>query len=194
MLSLVFIGLTSTSPNNDPKPKLSDKVLELAEQVESKVINWRHWVHENAELSNREFKTAAYVAEHLKILGIEVEENVANTGESNGAEATPTINKGYPVTFNDPELTAMMDNTFTEVAGAENVNADMNAITGAEDFSFFQEQIPGLYFFIGGMPKGMDPSESAPHHTPDFDVHDAGMLNGIKLMSRLVVDYAEKTK
>ena len=70
----------------------------------------------------------------------------------------------------------------------------MDAITGAEDFSFFQEQIPGLYFFIGGMPKGQDPAKSAPHHTPDFYVDDSGMLTGIRLMSRLVVDYAEKQK
>ncbi|MEC7753022.1 MAG: amidohydrolase [Bacteroidota bacterium] len=119
---------------------------------------------------------------------------VKNTAASNGAEAILTINKGYPVTFNDPDLTALMADTFVEVAGAENVNASMDAITGAEDFSFFQEQIPGLYFFIGGMPKGQDPAKSAPHHTPDFYVDDSGMLTGIRLMSRLVVDYAEKQK
>ena len=86
----------------------------------------------------------------------------------------------------------MMGSTFVEVIGAENVNSNMNAITGAEDFSFFQQEIPGLFFFLGGMPKGQDPAKAAPHHTPDFYVDDAGMLDGIKLMSRLVVDYAEK--
>ncbi|PWL29801.1 amidohydrolase [uncultured Roseivirga sp.] len=427
-LSFLFFGLTSTSPSNDSKPKLSDEVLELAKEVEPKVIEWRHWIHENAELSNREFKTAAYIAAHLKRLGIEVQEGVAKTGvvgilkggkpgptiglradmdglpvkervdlpwaskqmgeyngepvpvmhacghdthvailmgvaevlsqvkndiqgtvkfvfqpaeegapageeggaalmvkegvtkgmdvifglhinsqtevgkvmyrpngimaavnsfeinikgkqthgstpwtgidpvvtaaqiinnaqtivsrslplttaaavltfgkieggvrsniipeevnmvgtirtldadmretlferfrtivqntaESNGAEATLSIDQGYPVTYNDPELTAMMGRTFVEVIGAENVNSNMNAITGAEDFSFFQQEIPGLFFFLGGMPKGQDPAKAAPHHTPDFYVDDAGMLDGIKLMSRLVVDYAEK--
>ena len=427
-LSFLFFGLTSISPSNDSKPKLSDEVLELAKEVEPKVIEWRHWIHENAELSNREFKTAAYIAAHLKSLGIEVQEGVAKTGvvgilkggkpgptiglradmdglpvkervdlpwaskqmgeyngepvpvmhacghdthvailmgvaevlsrvkkdiqgtvkfvfqpaeegapageeggaalmvkegvtkgmdvifglhinsqtevgkvmyrpngimaavnsfeinikgkqthgstpwtgidpvvtaaqiinnaqtivsrslplttaaavltfgkieggvrsniipeevnmvgtirtldadmretlferfrtivqntaESNGAEATLSIDQGYPVTYNDPELTAMMGSTFVEVIGAENVNSNMNAITGAEDFSFFQQEIPGLFFFLGGMPKGQDPAKAAPHHTPDFYVDDAGMLDGIKLMSRLVVDYAEK--
>ncbi len=119
---------------------------------------------------------------------------VKNTAESNGAEATLYIDKGYPITFNDPELTALMGDTFIEVAGAENVTSNMDAITGAEDFSFFQEEIPGLYFFIGGMPKGMDPAKSAPHHTPDFYVDDSGLLNGIRLMSRMAVDYAEKVK
>lgn len=414
--------------NNPTKEALADKVLELAKEVEPKVIEWRHWIHQNAELSNREFKTAAYIAAHLKSLGIEVQEGVAKTGvvgilkggkpgptiglradmdglpvkervdlpwaskqmgeyngetvpvmhacghdthvailmgvaevlsqvkkdiqgtvkfvfqpaeegapageeggaalmvkegvtenmdvifglhinsqtevgkvmyrpngimaavnsfeinikgkqthgstpwtgidpvvtaaqiinnaqtivsrslplttaaavltfgkieggvrsniipeevnlvgtirtldadmretlferfrtivqktaESNGAEATLSIDAGYPVTFNDPELTAMMGSTFVDVIGSANVDANMNAITGAEDFSFFQEQVPGLFFFIGGMPKGQDPATAAPHHTPDFYVDDEGMLTGIKLMSRLVVDYGEK--
>lgn len=63
-----------------------------------------------------------------------------------------------------------------------------------EDFSNFQQEVPGLFFFIGGMPKGMDPAQSAPHHTPDFYVDDSGLLTGIRLMSRMVVDYAEKAK
>ena len=82
-----------------------------------------------------------------------------------------------------------MANTFIDVLGAENVTSNMKAITGAEDFSFFQEKITGLYFFIGGAPEGVDPEKQAPHHTPDFYVDDAGMLAGIKLMGRMVVDY-----
>lgn len=426
----VVLNLSANPSNNPEKDALADKVLELAKEVEPKVIEWRHWIHENAELSNREFKTAAYIAEHLKSLGIEVQEGVAktgvvgilkggkpgpviglradmdglpvkervdlpwaskqmgeyngapvpvmhacghdthvailmgvaevlskvqkdlkgtvkfvfqpaeegapageeggaalmvkegvtrgmdvifglhinsqtevgkimykpngimaavnsfsihikgkqthgstpwtgidpivtaaqiinnaqtivsrslplttaaavltfgkieggvrsniipeelnmvgtirtldagmretlferfhtvvkNTGESNGAEATLTIHEGYPVTYNDPELTSLMGSTFVDVIGEENVEANMSAITGAEDFSFFQEQIPGLFFFLGGMPKGQDPATAAPHHTPDFYVDDAGMLTGIKVMSRLVVDYPEKKK
>lgn len=429
-LSLLMIAFTSFSFRTDPKAKLKEKVLDLAQEVKPKVVEWRHWVHENAELSNREFKTAEYVAKHLKSLGIEVQTGVAhtgvvgtlkggkpgptiglradmdglpvkervdlpwaskqigeyngepvpvmhacghdthvailmgvaevlsqvkddlrgtvkfvfqpaeegappgeeggakmmvaegvtdgmdvmfglhinsqtevgkvryrkagimaavnsfdikimgkqthgsapwsgvdpivtaaqiinntqtivsrslqltkaaavvtfgkieggvrsniipeevnlvgtirtldagmrerlferfheivkNTGESNGAEAILTINEGYPITYNDPELTAMMDDTFMEVAGAENVDNAIDAVTGAEDFSFFQEKVPGLYFFIGGMPKGTNPADAAPHHTPDFYVDDEGLLTGIRLMSRMVTDYAEKAK
>ncbi|MGM2979431.1 M20/M25/M40 family metallo-hydrolase, partial [Bacillus cereus group sp. BC42] len=78
---------------------------------------------------------------------------VQNTAASNGAEATLTINKGYPITYNDPELTARMAPTLVEVGG-ENNAIIMNAITGAEDFSFFQEEVPGLYFFVGGKAPG----------------------------------------
>jgi amidohydrolase len=429
-LSILLVSLSAFNLTNDPKPSLKERVLELSAEVEPKVIEWRHWVHQNAELSNREFKTAAYVAEHLKSLGIEVETGIAHTGvvgtlkggkpgptiglradmdglpvkervdipwaskqigeyqgeevpvmhacghdthvailmgvaevlsqvkdelqgtvkfvfqpaeegvppgeeggakmmveegvtdgmdvmfglhinsqtevgkvryrkegimaavnsftlkvegvqshgaypwasvdpivtsaqiinnaqtivsrnleltkapavltfgkieggvrsniipeevnmegtirtldpdmkvrlfgrfeeivektaEAMGAKAHLNINEGYPVTYNDPELTALMDATFMEVAGAENVNNAIDPVTGAEDFSFFQEKVPGLYFFIGGMPRGTDVKDAAPHHTPDFFVDDEGMLTGIRLMTRMVTDYAEKVK
>ncbi|WP_421773197.1 amidohydrolase [Gracilimonas sp.] len=110
---------------------------------------------------------------------------VQNTAESNGAEATLTIHKGYPITYNDPELTAMMAPTLEEVAGEENA-VIMDAITGAEDFSFFQKEVPGLYFFIGG--KAPD-REAAGHHTPDFYIDESGMKLGVRAMSNLVIDY-----
>jgi amidohydrolase len=112
---------------------------------------------------------------------------VANTAESNGAEATLTIHKGYPITYNDPELTAMMAPTLEEVAGEENA-VIMDAITGAEDFSFFQKEIPGLYFFIGG--KAPD-REAAGHHTPDFYIDERGMKTGVRAMANLVIDYMD---
>ena len=113
--------------------------------------------------------------------------------QSSGAEAEVTIQKGYPITYNDPDLTAAMEGTLKRVAGAGNLHY-MDPITGAEDFSFFQEKIPGLYFFIGGMPKGKDPSEAAPHHTPDFYVDDAGMILGVRTFCNLVLDYGRQWK
>lgn len=110
---------------------------------------------------------------------------VQNTAESNGAEATLTIHKGYPITYNDPELTAMMAPTLEEVAGEENA-VIMDAITGAEDFSFFQKEVPGLYFFIGGKAPNR---EAAGHHTPDFYIDESGMKLGVRAMSNLVIDY-----
>ncbi|MEX0609755.1 MAG: amidohydrolase [Balneolaceae bacterium] len=110
---------------------------------------------------------------------------VQNTAESNGAEATLTIHDGYPITYNDPKLTAKMLPTLKEVAGEGNAQL-MDATTGAEDFSFFQEKVPGLYFFIGGMQEGREP---AGHHTPDFFIDESGMKLGVRAMSNLVVDY-----
>ena len=115
------------------------------------------------------------------------------TAEANNATATIDINKGYPVTYNDPDLYQEMFSTFERIAGKENVNI-IKAVTGAEDFSFFQQQVPGIYFFIGGIPKDFDPAKVADHHTPDFYVDDSGMLLGMKTMTALTIDYLNKTQ
>lgn len=115
--------------------------------------------------------------------------HVATTiGESMGAEVEVDIQKGVPVTYNDPELTAEMVPSLERIAGENHVVLS-NAITGAEDFSFFQKEVPGFYFFTGGMPKDMKPSEAAPHHTPDFYIEEEGMRLGVKALTTLAVDY-----
>lgn len=107
------------------------------------------------------------------------------TAEANGATAEVTISHGYPITYNDPELTRKMVPTLQQAAG-ESMVVTMPAITGAEDFSFFQQQIPGLYFFLGGLPEGGTP---AGHHTPDFYIDESGLELGVRSLSHIVVDY-----
>jgi amidohydrolase len=96
----------------------------------------------------------------------------------------------YPVTFNNVALTTAMLPSLQKSAGAENVLL-MPAKTGSEDFSFFAQKVPGLYFFIGGLPIGKDPKTSAPHHTADFFIDDSAFKTGVKAMCNLVVDYME---
>ena len=110
------------------------------------------------------------------------------TAESMGATAEVEIQKGYPVTYNDPELTKAMVPSLKQLAGEEKVILS-DAITGAEDFSFFQKEVPGFYFFTGGMPKGMDPADAAPHHTPDFYIEEEGMKLGVESLVTLTYDY-----
>jgi amidohydrolase len=78
--------------------------------------------------------------------------------------------------------------TLQRTAGAEKVVL-VPAETGAEDFSFFQEKVPGLFIFLGGMPKGSDPKKVASHHTPDFFIDDSGLSLGVKTLSNLALDY-----
>ena len=107
--------------------------------------------------------------------------------ESSGAEADVTIDIGYPVTYNDIDLTRKMVPTLMKAAGEDNVKI-VPAVTGAEDFSFFAEKVPGLYFFTGGAdPTGENPVY--PHHTPDFYIDESGMLTGVKAMTLLTLDY-----
>ena len=113
-------------------------------------------------------------------------EMVADIAKAYRAEATIDIDEGYPITYNDPTLTSQMVPSLEKAAGKDNVIV-MKAITGAEDFSFFQQKIPGLYFFLGGMTKGN--TEPFPHHTPDFFIDESGMLLGVKAFIQLSLDY-----
>ena len=104
------------------------------------------------------------------------------------AEATLEIEKGYPITYNDHNLTEKMLPTLQRIANKGNV-FEIDAITGAEDFSFFQQKIPGLYFFLGG--KSLETKlENAPgHHTPDFILDESGFVLGVKTLSALALDF-----
>lgn len=119
-----------------------------------------------------------------------IEEISTNIAESAGAAAEVTIDHGYPVTYNDPVLTDKMVATLEGAAGKDNVRI-VPATMGAEDFSYYQEKVPGLFFFLGGMPKDKKPSEAAPHHTPDFYIDESGFGLGVKTLSSLVVDFME---
>lgn len=113
--------------------------------------------------------------------------------ESAGATAEVEIEKNVPVTYNDPELTAKMVPSLQRVFGEENVVL-VRATTGAEDFSYFQQVIPGFYFFVGGKPRNTTSQEVTlgGHHTPDFYVDESGMLVGLKAMLNLTLDYMQK--
>ena len=105
-----------------------------------------------------------------------------------GGTATITIDKTAALTYNDEVLTQMMVPTLERTLGASNVHL-IKAITGAEDFSYFQQKVPGLYFFLGGMDPAMNPADAPSHHTPDFVVQDEGMIHGVKVMVNLALDY-----
>lgn len=113
--------------------------------------------------------------------------------ESSGATAVVEIENKTLVTYNDPALTRKLLPSLIKAAGKENV-LEMNAVTGAEDFSFFAEKIPSLYLYVGGLPSGKDPREAAAHHTPDFYVDDAGMKTGILAFLMMVTDYMDMQK
>ena len=119
-----------------------------------------------------------------------IREIATNIGESANAEVTVDIQSGYPVTYNDPDLTAQMLPTLERTAGQENILL-RNAVTGAEDFSYLAQEAPGLFIFLGGMPADTEPEDAAPHHTPDFYIDDSGLKLGVRTLSNLTLDYME---
>ncbi len=137
----------------------------------------------------------ALSANDEKMIIARVKQIATKTAESAGATAEVKIpfSVHYPVTFNDEALTAKMLPSLQKTAGAANVILTP-AVTGAEDFSFFQEKVPGLFIFLGGMPKGKNPEKVAAHHTPDFFIDESGFSLGVKTMSNLVLDYMQMYK
>ncbi|SEW45586.1 carboxypeptidase Ss1. Metallo peptidase. MEROPS family M20D [Chitinophaga sp. YR573] len=125
-----------------------------------------------------------------KQLVYRVTQIATKTAEALGATAEVKIpySNHYPVTFNDLELTRKMLPTLQKTAGTENVLL-RPPVTGAEDFSFYQEKVPGLFFFLGGMPKGEDPLKAPSHHTPDFFIDESGFTLGVKTLCNLTLDY-----
>jgi amidohydrolase len=117
------------------------------------------------------------------------------TAEAAGANALVELpySVHYPVTFNNIELTNTMIPSLQKSAGAENVLLKP-AKTGSEDFSFYAQKVPGLFFFLGGMPKGKDPKTAGPHHTPEFMIEDSSFKLGVIAFCNLVFDYPELNK
>jgi amidohydrolase len=108
--------------------------------------------------------------------------------ESSGAVAEVTFDPKTPVTYNDPALTEKMVPSLQRAAGASNV-VKINAQTGAEDFAFYQEKVPGMFFFVGACPPDVDVDKAPSHHTPEFMIDERGMLTGLKAMLNVTLDY-----
>ncbi len=108
--------------------------------------------------------------------------------EASGATAEISIQNKTLVTYNDPSLTRLIIPTFVKSAGEANVY-EIAPQTGSEDFSYFAEKVPSVFFFIGGKQIGVDQKKVFPHHTPDFWIDESGMKTGIKAFCNLVFDY-----
>ena len=100
------------------------------------------------------------------------------------------IQKNYPVTVNDPALTEAMLPTLGRVAGPGRL-ALIPKITGSEDFSFFQQRVPGLFIFLGVTPEGTSIAEAAPNHSPHFYVDEACLVTGVRALAHLACDWLE---
>ncbi len=120
-----------------------------------------------------------------------INEIATNIALSGGGKADVTIGTGYPVTYNNPKLVENMLPTLNGINGKEGVSL-IHAHMGAEDFSYFQEKVPGIFFFLGARPAGKKATEVAAHHTPDFYLDESQFQVGVKALSHLVVDYFDQ--
>ena len=117
---------------------------------------------------------------------------MANTSEhiakASGAAAEFSVHNFAAVTWNDPTLTDWAMPSLRWAAGDKGVTS-VKPITGAEDFSFYQQQIPGVFFFLGISPENTALSDVAPNHSPMFDVNEDALQYGVRALSTLALDY-----
>ncbi len=111
-----------------------------------------------------------------------------NYATASGATAKVEFGLGYPVTKNDPALTERMVPTLKRVAGDAQVK--VGALTGtAEDFSYFQQDVPGLFFFLGVTPPSQDATKAALNHSPLFFADETALPVGVRALAHLTLDY-----
>jgi amidohydrolase len=122
-----------------------------------------------------------------------VRRTAESIAQSAGATAQVIIDTTTGVTYNDPALTESILPTLRQVAGASHVVLAAPTPT-AEDFSRYQERIPGVFFFLGITPPGTDPAKAAPNHSPRFYVDEAALPVGVKALAHLAVDYLSQSR
>ncbi len=117
-----------------------------------------------------------------------IEVTAGSIAESAGTEADVNVSYGYPVTKNDPELTVSAMSLLEDVLGSEHVQS-APLTTGAEDFSYFAEEVPGFYFLLGVTPPDRDPATAPANHSPLFYIDESALLVGLRSMSHLTAAY-----
>jgi len=122
----------------------------------------------------------------------DIHERVKRTSESiaaaSGAKAEAKVTKIYDVTSNDPALTERMAPTLARVAGNKPFNGNVAKSTGAEDFSELSRVAPSLFLFLGVSTPGEE-TTSAANHSPLFKVDESGLIQGVRALTHLTIDY-----
>ncbi len=124
-----------------------------------------------------------------KELLMRLERTATAIASAAGAEATVTIDPYSGVTWNDPELTARM---LPSLQSAAQTVVEGPIVMGAEDFSWYQKQIPGLFVMLGVNMPGVGADQAAPNHSPLFVVNESALKTGVRTLSTLALDYLQQ--
>jgi amidohydrolase len=113
-----------------------------------------------------------------------------HTAAAHGAKAEAHVpdQDGNPATVNDPALTAKMLPSLQAVVGAGNVYEPPLQM-GAEDFSFYAQQVPSMFFFVGATGPGIDPATAPSNHSPQFLLDESALDVGLRALLQVSLDY-----
>nr|WP_300310872.1 amidohydrolase [Halomonas sp.] len=113
-----------------------------------------------------------------------------STAQAQGAEAEVHIHEGYPVTVNDPQLTEKMLTVLREVVGDDKV-IETALRMPSEDFSYYAQEVPGMFVMLGATPADTPLSEAAPNHSPHFNIDEEALETGTNLLVNWAMRYSE---
>jgi amidohydrolase len=116
---------------------------------------------------------------------------VEHTAVASAASADFSIDAGSnTVTFNDPELTRSVLPSLQRVVGGDNVK-EVQPVTASEDFSWFAQRVPSVFFFVGITPRDQDPATAPSNHSDYFYLDEEGLAVGLRAMVQVAVDYLQ---
>lgn len=120
----------------------------------------------------------------------ELKSVAANVAEAHGATVISEVpdTQGNPSLVNNPDLTSRSVPSLIKAVGADNV-VKMSLVMGAEDFSYFANEVPGFYFFVGATPKGVDASTAPSNHSPQFFLDESALPIGTRALLQVALDY-----
>lgn len=107
--------------------------------------------------------------------------------EEFGAEYNIKWINSYPVTVNDPGASTIYKNATAKIFGKDNIIDPVTQSMGAEDFAYYAEKVPGAFAFFGTGKEG----DNFPLHHPKFNVENKDIINGIKLFTGVICEFAE---
>ena len=108
--------------------------------------------------------------------------------ESSGAKANVKVVELYNAVVNPADLVAQMGPTLERVAGKGNYGLQPKS-SASEDFSFYQQEAPGMFFYLGVTPKDKDPNTAPNNHSPLFFADESAMIYGVRALSNMAIDY-----
>ena len=116
-----------------------------------------------------------------------IRRTVTETAAATGATAEVTITENAIPTVNPPALMARTRAAVARALGEDHVNSGL-PVMPAEDFAYFQQAVPGVFFFYGVNPPGVTQAEAAPNHNPRFFVHEPAMETALRAMLAVTLD------
>jgi amidohydrolase len=123
-----------------------------------------------------------------------IERTVANVAAASGAQGKLILGDGSnPVVLNDPQLTQRVLPSLRRVVGDDRVVV-LPLITGSEDFAYYADRVPSVFFFVGVTPAGQDALAAPSNHSPLFYIDEPAIAVATRALTAVAVDYLQASK